>query len=184
MPPPRWASSSDLWSALSRAPLWPTSTRTAPTVGGPQCSWVLLTWAGTQHCCGVPWAPHPPQPMALSPLPPSRPRCCSRRLHPPLPGERGRHGRPGIHRAAQVPHGGERCFEGPGARTVRGSSGGACLVCADGARPLCALSSRPPYPAPTSDAPLPPPPQGDRLSLAGTSWTRMTNSWGSKWELS
>ncbi|KAI7843723.1 hypothetical protein COHA_002621 [Chlorella ohadii] len=25
---------------------------------------------------------------------------------------------------------------------------------------------------------------GDRLSLAGTSWTRMTNSWGSKWELS
>ena len=25
--------------------------------------------------------------------------------------------------------------------------------------------------------------QGDRLSLAGTTWSRMLNSWGAKWEL-
>ncbi len=45
---------------------------------------------------------------------------------------------------------------------------------------LCLPSRHPPA------LPLPscPKPQGDRLSLAGTSWTRMTNSWGSKWELS
>ena len=50
-----------------------------------------------------------------------------------------------------------------------------CVRCGAGAAGCPLLSHTPPA--------APPLPQGDRLSLAGTQWTRLTNAWGARWEL-